>query len=113
MEARGTGAPQVPGQVVPPSRPASRLRFAQVRTPSPHGGGGNQGRMGRWSLSQRHAPPPPHRQKAEPPPPSVVFGARPASVTPADCSLAPCPGRACLAISHAGTCLVPKQQQQQ
>ena len=56
----------------------------------------------------RHgAPPPP------PPPPPVVVGTRPASVTPADCSLAPCPGRACLAISPAGTCWVPSQQQQQ
>ena len=53
--------------MVPTSHPSSRLRFAQVRTPSPHGGGGNQGHTDRWSLSQRRAPPP--EQKADPPPP--------------------------------------------
>ena len=56
---------------------------------------------------------PPSTPRRPPSPPSVVVGTRPASVTPADCSLPPCPGRACLAVSPAGTCWVPSQQQQQ
>ena len=107
-----------PGVPSPPQGPRPTLRplphrFAQVGSPSPRetGEGSRVTSAGGPSLPHTHAPPPPSSRR--PPPPSVVVGARPASVAPADCSLAPCPGRACLAISPAGTCWVPQQQQQQ
>ena len=114
-EARGIGAPQVPEQVVPPASPPTPppSRTGWVTLP-PRSGGGLQGNTHRWLLPPPCTrTPPPRHGGPHPPPPSVVVGTRPASVTPADCSLAPCPGRACLAISPAGTCWVPSQQQQQ
>ena len=102
-----TGGPCIPPPIPPPFRTgAHALPPRRGREPGSHG----------QVVPLTATPPPPPRQKAEPPPPpppSVVVGTRPASVTPADCSLAPCPGRACLAISPAGTCWVPQQQQQQ
>ena len=115
-EARGIGAPQVPEQVVPPASPPTPppSRTGRVTLPPAAGEGSRVTHTGGSSLLLARAPPPPPDMAAPtPPPPSVVVGTRPASVTPADCSLAPCPGRACLAISPAGTCWVPSQQQQQ
>ena len=115
-EARGIGAPQVPEQVVPPASPPGPppSRTGRVTLPPAAGEGSRVTHTGGSSLLLARAPPPPDMAPPPPPPPpSVVVGTRPASVTPADCSLAPCPGRACLAISPAGTCWVPSQQQQQ
>ena len=99
---RGPAGPRTGGpSILPPVPPP-------FRNPPPTAGEGTRvTRTGGPSHSDARPLPP--RQKAEPPPPppSVVVGTRPASVTPAGCSLAPCPGRACLAISPAGTCRVP------
>ena len=97
-------------QPAPPTPPPSRT--GRVTLPPAAGEGSRVTHTGGTSLLLARAPPPPPRHGA-PPPPSVVVGTRLASVTPAGCSLAPCPGRACLAISPAGTCWVPQQQQRQ
>ena len=113
---RGPAGTRKGGPSIQPPHPTSVTH--RSGHPPPRSGGGLQGNKHRWLLPTPCArdPPPNHTTTAPTPPPpapSVVVGTRAASVTPADCSLAPCPWRACLAISLAGTCWVPSQQQQQ
>ena len=112
---RGPAGPRTGGPSIQPPHPASVSH--RSGHPPPHSGGGLQDNTHRWLLPPPCArnPPPDMAAPTPPPPPhpSVVVGTHPASVTPADCSFAPRPGRACLAISPAGTCWVPSQQQQQ
>ena len=108
---RGPAGPRTGGPSIPPPIPPPFRTGAHALPPT-----GGDGTRVAWAGGPSHSdmrPPPPQTEGGTPSPPSVVVGTRPASVTPADCSLAPCPGRACLAISPAGTCWVPQQQQQQ